>query len=256
MQGWDVRGLRVLAAMLGFVLGTALQLQQGVLWREAVYVALLVGAVVGGFILRPLERPWRGALVLPVALLLGGMAGAGSAGWRSVVFTADALPAALEGRDLVVTGVVAQMPLRNESGLRFALEVESARWPGTADDSRVTPDVPPRISLGWYADAGGELAAPIHAGERWRLPVRLKAPHGNLNPHGFDYELRLWEQGEQATGYVRGGIPAPERIATTWRHPIERARESESAARNVRSVRGVRHSVRTLPTNTTWRQRT
>lgn len=182
--------------------------------------------VVGGFVLRPLERLRWGALVLPVALLLGGMAGAGSAGWRSVVFAADALPAALEGRDLVVTGVVAQMPLRNESGLRFALEVESAHWPGTADDGRAPPAVPPRISLGWYADAGGELAAPPHAGERWRLPVRLKAPHGNLNPHGFDYELRLWEQGEQATGYVGGGMPAPERIATTWRHPIERAREA------------------------------
>ncbi|MBO9649566.1 MAG: DNA internalization-related competence protein ComEC/Rec2 [Variovorax sp.] len=212
--------------MLGFVLGTALQLQQGALWREAVYGALLASAVVGGFVLRPLERLRWGTLVLPVALLLGGMAGAGSSGWRSVVFAADALPAALEGRDLVVTGVVAQMPLRNESGLRFALEVESARWPGNADDSRATPEVPPRISLGWYADAGGELAAQPHAGERWRLPVRLKAPHGNLNPHGFDYELRLWEQGEQATGYVRGGIPAPERFATTWRHPIERAREA------------------------------
>ncbi|SEB17880.1 DNA internalization-related competence protein ComEC/Rec2 [Variovorax sp. YR216] len=226
MQGWDVRGLRVLAAMLGLIVGTALQLQQAALWREAGYAALVAGAVVGGFGLRPLERLRRGALVLPVALLLGGMAGAGLAGWRAVCFAADALPPALEGSDLVVTGVVAQMPLRNESGLRFALEVESARWPGAADDRRAPPQVPPRISLSWYADANGEPGAPLHAGERWRLPVRLKAPHGNLNPHGFDYELRLWEQGEQATGYLRGGVPPPERIAATWRHPIERAREA------------------------------
>ncbi|WP_431275856.1 DNA internalization-related competence protein ComEC/Rec2 [Variovorax ureilyticus] len=217
MQRWDVRGLRVVVAMAGFIFGTALQLRQPALWREAVYAALVAVALTGWFALRPLERMRRGVLVLPAALLLGGLAGAGLAGWRAASFAADALPAALEGRDLVVTGVVAQMPLRNESGLRFALEIESA-----------APGVPPRISLGWYADAGGELPVVLHAGERWRLPVRLKAPHGTLNPHGFDYELRLWEQGEQATGYVRAKVrdAAPERIAATWRHPIERAREA------------------------------
>jgi len=34
--------------------------------------------------------------------------------------------------------------------------------------------------------------------------VRLRQPHGNLNPHGFDHELNLLEQGVRATGYVRG----------------------------------------------------
>ena len=50
------------------------------------------------------------------------------------------------------------------------------------------------------------------------MTVRLKAPHGNLNPHGFDYELWLWEQGVQATGYVRAGArdAAP---ARGWRRP-------------------------------------
>ena len=58
--------------------------------------------------------------------------------------------------------------------------------------------------------------------------MRLKAPHGNSNPHGFDYELWLWEQGLQATGYVRAGPrdPAPQRLADTWRHPVERARQA------------------------------
>jgi competence protein ComEC len=68
----------------------------------------------------------------------------------------------------------------------------------------------------------------VHAGERWRFNVRLKAPHGNVNPHGFDYELWLWEQGLQATGYVRSGPrdPAPQRVGDTWRHPVERARQT------------------------------
>ena len=43
----------------------------------------------------------------------------------------------------------------------------------------------------------------LAAGERWRLIVRLKRPHGTVNPHGFDVEAWLLENGLRATGYVR-----------------------------------------------------
>ncbi|MDO8438686.1 MAG: DNA internalization-related competence protein ComEC/Rec2, partial [Telluria sp.] len=43
----------------------------------------------------------------------------------------------------------------------------------------------------------------VQPGERWQLTVRLQRPHGNANPHGFDYEVWLLEQGLRATGYVR-----------------------------------------------------
>ena len=64
--------------------------------------------------------------------------------------------------------------------------------------------------------------------ERWQMTVRLKAPHGNSNPHGFDYELWLWEQGIQATGYVRAGPhdAPPRKLSGHWRYPVERARQS------------------------------
>ncbi|MBZ0093537.1 MAG: DNA internalization-related competence protein ComEC/Rec2, partial [Sulfuricellaceae bacterium] len=63
------------------------------------------------------------------------------------------------------------------------------------------------IRLGWYAGRGRHAAnqepPDLHAGERWRLSVRLKRPHGNFNPHGFDYEAWLLERDIRATGYVR-----------------------------------------------------
>ena len=43
----------------------------------------------------------------------------------------------------------------------------------------------------------------MHPGERWLLTVRLRRPHGHLNPHGFDYEAWLLERAVGATGYVR-----------------------------------------------------
>jgi competence protein ComEC len=42
----------------------------------------------------------------------------------------------------------------------------------------------------------------VHPGERWTFTVRLRRPHGNLNPNGFDYEAWLLERGIGATGYV------------------------------------------------------
>lgn len=226
--------------MAGSVVGAALQLQQAALWPWTVYAGLVVGSLVGGLVWR--RRIQAAFPFLSVALLLGAMAGAGLTGWRAATYAEDVLPAALEGRDVLVSGVVAQMPQRGGGGVRFTLEVESARWvDSTSEDG--PPPVPPRIALGWYSEGTGlwgrasenavetgapSAAGPVHAGERWRLAVRLKAPHGQLNPHGYDHELRLWEQGVQATGYVRTGPrdPRPERIGTTWRHPIERMRES------------------------------
>jgi len=51
--------------------------------------------------------------------------------------------------------------------------------------------------------------------------VRLRQPHGN--PHGFDYELALLEQGVRATGYVRDA-PAT-LLDTAAGYPVERLRQ-------------------------------
>ncbi|MGJ7507482.1 DNA internalization-related competence protein ComEC/Rec2 [Variovorax sp. GT1P44] len=222
--GRESPGLVVFAAMAGSVLGAALQLQQPALWAWTGYAGLMAGALAGWLALHSFGSRVRRAL--PMALLLGALGGAGLAGWRAVGYADGALPAALEGRDVRVVGVVAQMPQPGEGSVRFTLDVESAELPG----------VPGVLSLAWYAEGSGlwgggdagEAPGPVHAGERWQLTVRLKAPHGNLNPHGFDHELRLWEQGVHATGYVRTGPrdPRPERLAVTWHHPVERMRES------------------------------
>jgi competence protein ComEC len=220
-------------ALLGSVLGTALQLQQPALWPGARYALLLALCVLG---LAGLHRVLRrrsppAALVLAAALVLGACGGAGLAGWRAAHIARSALDPALEGADLRVTGVVAQMPQRSEAGLRFRLDVESA-----LDASGEPVRLPPTLGVAWYAQGLGDAhearapgpAVALHAGERWRLMVRLKAPHGSLNPHGFDTELWLWEQGVQASGYVRSGKrdAAPERLGATWQHPVERAREA------------------------------
>lgn len=217
------------AALGGSLLGAALQLRQPVLWPWWFYAVLLLVAGAAALGLARWRMPVR--WLVAIAFACGALAGGGHAGWRAVAYAQGALRPALEGLDLQVTGVVAEMPQRSDGGTRFRLDVESARWPGPSPGSSsgpadiAPPLVPDRIALGWYAE---DLQAVPHAGERWRLTVRLKAPHGHRNPHGFDSELWMWEQGLHASGYVRTGSrdEAPALLQTTWRHPVERAREA------------------------------
>ena len=142
---------------------------------------------------RPL--PLRSTCCFAVAAFLLGFVWAGvTAHWR----LHDALPAEWEGRDIEITGVIASLPQPFERGVRFEFEVDTRLTPGAV--------VPRHLQLAWYGGFGGDeikTVAPVHAGERWRLTVRLRKPHGNANPHGFDYEAWLLERGVRATGYVR-----------------------------------------------------
>ena len=88
------------------------------------------------------------------------------------------------------------------------------------------PVVPSRVWLAWSRNQRDDRAvaaspAPLRAGQRWRLPVRLRRPHGAMNPDGFDAELWLFDQDLRATGTVRGNGAL---LDTTWA-PIENARQ-------------------------------
>lgn len=217
------------AALLGWVCGVALQLQQAYLSPMALYGAALATGLCALVCMRRLRRPWP---ALGVALLAGVLLGWGLTGARAVHFAADALDPNLQGVDIEVTGRIASLPQRSAQGERFDVVVEAARRSGD------TVRLPPRLQLGWYAGASAEPQGSLwslsqespglRAGDRWRFTVRLRSPHGNLNPHGFDRERWLWEQGIQATGYVRSGPrdPAPQRLGATWWHPLDRLRQA------------------------------
>ncbi|GAB4403897.1 MAG: DNA internalization-related competence protein ComEC/Rec2 [Rhodoferax sp.] len=209
---------------------------------------------------RPVARP-RAPHVPGPARLWGSMAlgvlglallGYASTGWRAVQRAGLTLNPALQGVDLRVQGVVADLPQRFEAGTRFVLDVTESF------DQGQPVRLPPRLRLTWYtrnaptpwrddasaaARARGADAPPrqrhpaavasaarwtdeddpvqaapsaasaaraspenlLRPGQRLRLTLRLQQPHGTVNPHGFDAELRDWIQGIHAVGYVRDG---------------------------------------------------
>ncbi len=234
------------AFFIGLIAGVAVQLQQVALWQATTYIACALSALASlcWLGLRPAARAGSGSEVmrtctLVVVLLLAALFSFGITGLRAAHYAQTAINPALEGVDIEVVGVVGAMPQRLDTGLRFRLQVESAY---VSDKSlRDKPVVlPPRLLLSWYKrdfnDDGSSLnledaSALPRSGERWQFTVRLKAPHGNSNPHGFDYELWMWEQGAGATGYVRDNRKQtpPKRLGQVGWHAayaMERIRQS------------------------------
>lgn len=130
--------------------------------------------------------------VLTVAIALA--AGVAWSAWRAEMRLADELRGDQEGVDRVVHGRIGGLPEALDQGWRFVFEPD-------ADEA----GVPRRVLLSWRAGAGedGVLPAMPQPGERWSFGVRLRRPHGFVNPGGFDYEAWLLERGIRATGYVR-----------------------------------------------------
>ncbi|MCC7410721.1 MAG: DNA internalization-related competence protein ComEC/Rec2 [Gammaproteobacteria bacterium] len=125
---------------------------------------------------------WR-ALRVPAWAL----AGFGWAWLHAALVLGDTLAAALEDEIVTVEGVITGIPVPAAHRTRLQLAVARAEFDG----------VPRRIRLDWY-----DHAPALGAGERWRLTVRLRRPHGLRNPGGTDFERSLFQQRLGATGYV------------------------------------------------------
>jgi competence protein ComEC len=194
-------------AALGLLLGTAV-LQQLVSLPALAWSWLMVVFI-------PAALRWP-RLRLPLCIGLGFL-------WANVVahtLLAKGLAPELEGEDVVVEGVIASLPESLPHHTRFQFVPDSLRWQGKSQP------LPARLLLSWY-----NQVPPLRVGERWRLQVRLKQPHGFMNPGGFDYEAWLFRQGIRAKGYVRSkrdvANPFNQRLAAAgWDYPVNQLRQS------------------------------
>ncbi|HEX5685230.1 MAG TPA: DNA internalization-related competence protein ComEC/Rec2 [Ideonella sp.] len=225
----------IVAVALAWLAGCALQLQQAELWAQGVYLAQgLAAALVLAVSAWRAGRHGGGlALLLAACVATGALAWA-QAGLRGGARVALTLPAALEGRDLIVSGRIIRLPQVDAEGLHFLFAPDAAR---SADNQAVT--LPPRLWLAWPRDGAGPPPR-VLAGERWQLPLRLKRPHGVLNPEGFDAELWLFEQGIGAVGSVRAAAPTdPQRLDhPRWWRPDEQLDAARQRWRDAALLQG------------------
>jgi hypothetical protein len=183
------------SAILAFVLGVWCLQQMSQLpdWYWAIPLPLILLPV---WLLPRRLRPGKNFFLLIFSAGLGLF-------WATFVAQlrlSDALPHEWEGQDVQLVGVVASLPQMQERGERFLLDVEQVETDGAL--------VPHHISITRYFAGYGDavphsVTGEFHPGERWRLTVRLKQPHGSYNPQGFDFEAWAMERNIRATGYIR-----------------------------------------------------
>ncbi len=189
--------------ILAFVSGTGLLQQQDKLPEITWMLGLLLIMIAIGWLWRYQSAALitvNNILLWILFLGLGFFWAAAFAHWR----LADSLPSRWERQDIQIIGVIASLPQKNDRSVRFQFDVEQVVTAGAI--------VPKRIALSWYKNHqleldSDEMPQPVmKAGQRWQLIVRLKQPHGNANPHGFDYEVWALERNIRATGYIRASV--------------------------------------------------
>lgn len=107
------------------------------------------------------------------------------------IHLAQQLPENKESIDLQVAGYIDSLPIYKARSTRFDFILDPPQ-----------KNFPTKLRLNWYTSN-----QVLKAGQYWHFTVKLKRPHGFLNPFGFDYERFLFTQRIGATGYVRKPTP-------------------------------------------------
>ena len=108
------------------------------------------------------------------------------------------LPSELQGKDLLATGVISTIPIESHRKHRFEFDIENLMY----GDKKIPSIGKVRLSL-YNSRNSSRSKIKLKAGQRWQFWLRLKQPHGFMNPGTFDYEGWLYQKKIKATGYVR-----------------------------------------------------
>lgn len=142
--------------------------------------------------------------------LLSGFFWANFHGWHYLSSVPDTT---LAGKNILVSGVITDLPVKQSRSTKFLFKVESFELDGYQGA------VPKQLRLSWYYSK-----KVLRPGDQWQFVVRIKPPSGFQNPGGFDYTAWLFQQGIHATGYVRKS-PLNKKIGESyWLSVIDRLR--------------------------------
>ncbi len=178
----------MLLKALSFLAGVMLIQQLADLPDVSILIAALVTVLVAVFFRWFYRRnKFRWLLELIIFVLLGTC----WACFHARDYLDHKLPERLAGQEFYVEGVIQGIPMMDDHVQRFMLNVNNFEL----EDKTIL--LPEHLRLSWY------YGPRVKAGEHWRLLVRLKPPHGFMNPGGFDYEGWLYQKNIHATGYIR-----------------------------------------------------
>jgi len=107
-------------------------------------------------------------------------------------FLDSSFPSEYERIDFIASGEVVDLPSSRQGNVRFRFKVNSVV------NRNLSVLVGQHLQISCY-----RCLYKIRAGERWRLTLRAKRPHGYASWGAFDYEKYLFRHRIVAKGYVR-----------------------------------------------------
>lgn len=223
----DERRFPLVMVAIGLLAGVVAALWWPVLLPRWTYAVVFVLAL-------PVARLRRRGLPPAAAL-----AGFGLAGLHAAHALAGQLPAASEGREVVVQGRVEGLPQPDQRRTRFVLQVDDVATQPAFLRGR-------QVQVSWYDDFGAKAPGPrtaVRAGAEWRLSLRLRAPRGLSNPGGFDAERHALGNRIAATALVRRPESAvqlvPPRGVHAWREAMSARIDAAVAGQGAAYVRAL-----------------
>lgn len=195
----------MLLGALGLLLGNCVPVFSAALLPQASGIALLLAACF--LYLAALRMPAgfrRRASVVVACCLLGISYANHVAGLRMQ----ERLSASPPTQDIQITGEIVGLPEPGADATRLTLRV--LRSPTPLE----------RVRISWYD------APELKPGEQWQLRLRLRRPHGEVNPGGFDFERYAAQHRIAAVGYV---LAHSENRKLAEAHGVDALRERLSA---------------------------
>ena len=184
-----------------FLLGIIFVQQLAVLPRISTLYLLLglvsLGVFIYAFVYNKSRLAYKKEFTLILLFILLNLIGLVYASFFADRQLSNRLSEDLIAQNIIISGTVANVPVTVSEVQRFEFSVENYSILAAKNDKTAVEIFPKKIRLSWY------YGRPVNAGEQWQLEVRLKPPHGFMNPGGFDYEAWLFQHGIHATGYVR-----------------------------------------------------
>ena len=155
------------------------------LWGDIIPIPYLIIALSISFLIFIFLSRFRWLVILIIAVA-----------WSSLYsgFNKDkVISGAFESTNLVATGYVCSIPKRKESFIGFEFCNASIYIKGKPEHRMEGL----RLKLNWYTKEAEQLIG-LNS-----FVVRLKKPHGMVNPSGFLYEKWLFRKGVHGVGYVK-----------------------------------------------------
>ncbi len=146
---------------------------------------------------RAAQPVWRRALIGAACAVIG----IGWAQWQAHDRLQARIAPLSQGQPRTFDARIERMPIATADSVRLLARVVRCIEPG--GDCREGQ----QVRLSWRSPT-----ATFEPGQIWRFNAHWRLPHGPLNPHGFDAELRALQDDIAATGTIKAASRPPDAI--------------------------------------------